>query len=192
MRFQRFCHIRSGTANQHTINLPHIILILIVVFFVFYLVWRISFWLVDKFWWNINILNDVSTKKYQEAEKAAGVSNPGILPSLKTTESEPRWALLYEHAQMAQISPETMRHMKRVDLEYLAGMAFPHPDLAEPQRTDEDKKDAEKRHEKITKLMGNVTRATIELDKRTAWRTTFFTAGGVILGGILGAMLATS
>ncbi len=56
--------------------------------------------------------------------------------------------------------------MSRSDLEYIAGMNFPHPDLLEDQKKKELPEAVKKRHEQLTKLTGNVARARAVLQRR--------------------------
>lgn len=162
-------------------------LIVAIFFLVVLLVW---FWVRDPFsLWDIT--QDVSEEELNNAEEAARASAAKILPKLDYTEKNVKWILLYNHARAGQINPSLLRHMRRVDLEYLAGMDFPHPDLTEPQRKDETDKAAKARHAQVTKLQGNVSRAKAELHLRNLWGTTFVTVSAVLSAGLLGAILAS-
>ncbi len=171
----------AAASHQHAINFWQIGITLGAALLFFATILYIGDCLLNRYWWNIDILKNVdrASRDYLDSVSTAGESDHGILPALKTTEAVSHWALLYQHAQLAQIHPDSIKHMKRVDLEYLAGMIYPHPDLAEEG------------HGKITKLMGNVNRAKTELDNRNIWRTTILTAGAAIGGAILGALLAS-
>lgn len=83
----------------------------------------------------------------------------GVLPGLRSTESNLHWTLLYDHARAAQIKPLVMHRMRRSDLEFLAGMSLSHPELSAPKAKWESKKSAGNRYEQQTKLQGNAIRA---------------------------------
>jgi hypothetical protein len=142
-------------------------------------------------WQRIDITSDVDKNELEQAKKDASSSKAPILKSLPFTESKYQWVLLYNHARRGQIDPSVLRQMKRSDLEYLGGMDFPHPDLTEPQRPKERLEEAEARHAEVTKLLGNVSRAKTELNRRNLWNTTAITAVAVLLSAVLGAFLAT-
>lgn len=98
-------------------------------------------------------------KRVNAARKAAKKSINGVLPGLRSTESNFHWTLLYDHARAAQIRPLIMHRMRRSDLEFLAGMSLPHPELSAPKAKWESKKGAGSRYEQQTKLQGNAIRA---------------------------------
>src|ERR1039457_4278563 len=100
------------------------------------------------------IIKGVNEDARKEAQRAAQARKHGKLPNLPFTEGNVTWVLLYDHVRVGQIDPSALRHMRREDLEYLAGMSFPHPDLIEPRRDRElDDKAATLRHEEATKLL---------------------------------------
>jgi hypothetical protein len=150
-------------------------------------------WLLIRRPWELwDITSGVSKDELGKAKSSASSSNAPILPKLKSTESNYRWTLLYNHARVVQIDPSKIRRMRRSDLEYLAGMDFPHPDLTEPARKGEFQDEVGKRHEQITKLQGNVSRAKAELARRNLWGTTAITAVAVLVAALLGALLASN
>jgi hypothetical protein len=179
---------------SHQINWWHLseVLILgaIALGSIWFLVWRI----LNVLLWNINLdkIIDHNSDEYKSAQAASSKSDQGVFTALAGTEANTSWVLLYDHARRVQISPSAMHRMKQADLSFLAGMAYPHPDLVETQKPEEADTDADRRHREITKLMGNVTRAKIELDRRNAWSITVLTAIAAIIGALLGALLATS
>ena len=128
----------------------------------------------------IDITVGVDKKSLRLAKNAAKNHRKGSLKKLPFTESNPSWVLLYNHARLGQITPETMRKMRKQDLYFLVGMTFPHPDLQEG--------DSESR-EQLTKLQGNVERARVELKRRDFFWTSFFVVcaafGGAILSGAI-------
>lgn len=159
--------------------------IVLIVLLVFWLLWR-------RPWELWSITDNVDGGDLRAAKKAAKSSRAPILKKLPYTEGNYRWTLLYNHAREGQIDPSVMKRMRRMDLEYLAGMDFPHPDLVEPRYKSEPQKVAEERHAQITKLQGNVSRAKAELSRRNLWMTTLTAAVAVLFAGILGALLAAS
>lgn len=130
-----------------------------------------------------------------DAKKAAKEKRTqGVLTALKSTESEYKWVLLYNHAREVQIAPRTMRRMRRADLQYLAGMTFAHPDLTAPRGEDENGKpesleSVKARHEQATKMQGNATRAQNELKSRDIIRTGLLAALTAIAGAIITVVL---
>jgi hypothetical protein len=120
--------------------------------------------------WQIDLLKNVDPDKLKDAQ--AAVSNhehPDSLPSLRYTEHNPAWVLLYKEIKTSQIHPSTLKRMRRIDLEYLAGMNDSPPDLS-------DKESA--------KLRENVARATHELNRRNQlWAGLI----GAIVGAVIGA-----
>jgi hypothetical protein len=114
-------------------------------------------------WYRIDLITGVKKSNLKDAKKAASAHKDGVLPSLRYTEQNPEWALLYSHIKTGQIRPEDIRHMRRVDLEYLAGMNDSPPGLTEAESA---------------KLRENVTRASIELHRRNEVRV-----------GIIGAVI---
>lgn len=175
--------------NTHSqgILLPIIILTLGLIVLV------ILIWLLIRKPWDLwDITKEVDENDLRQAKDDAKASKSPILNKLPYTENNYRWVLLYNHAREGQIDPSLLKRMRRSDLEYLAGIDFPHPDLVEPQREKEYKEDAKKRHAQVTKLQGNVSRAKAELVRRNMWSTTAITALAVLGAGILGAFLATA
>ncbi len=104
-------------------------------------------------------LNLDDPARFNEAKKSASSSTSGVLPGLKSTESNFEWTLIYNHARQAQIRPFQLNRMRRKDLEYLAGMSLPHPTLSAPKAKNEKKTIVEARHAEQTKLQGNAIRA---------------------------------
>jgi hypothetical protein len=84
--------------------------------------------------------------------------------------------------------------MKRDDLAFLAGMQYPHPDLLEtktPSGEPLSPDEIERPRGQLTKLQGNVARATIELQRRKVVRTALLSAAvGAFFGAGLAAILA--
>jgi len=157
----------------------------------FALTWLLLHWILERCWWQ-DILEglDNTDQIVINAKKGANESNKKILPALDFTENEYRWTLLYDHIREGQITPKNLHHMRRIDLEFLAGMYFSHPDLLEPQRKGESKKIADKRHEQLTKVLGNAIRAKAELQKRNLLWATGITASVALVSAIVGALLA--
>jgi len=120
----------------------------------------------------IDILKGVSDQRLAQATADAANRHPEVLPALSFTEGNPRWVLLYDHAQVGQIRPEKMKRMRRDDLEFLAGMTQGHGDLNEDQ---------------ATKLAGNVARARDTLERRSRFRTA---AGAAVIGAAVGAAIS--
>jgi hypothetical protein len=83
-------------------------------------------------------------------EAAKGHETSEVLSNLSATESDVDCQLLYEYCRHNQIRPDYMWRMRRVDLAYIAGHQG-HQDLTEEERT---------------KLLGNATRARLELERR--------------------------
>jgi len=141
----------------------------------------------------ISISSGVTNHDLLQAKKAAKAHRNGKLSKLPFTESNYEWVLLYEHAQKGQITPEAMRDMKRIDLYYLAGMTFPHPELLQPKTEDEQKfkflTSTEEKWDRITKLQGNAARANIELKRRNFLWSSFLTIFAALIGGYIGAVL---
>jgi hypothetical protein len=118
----------------------------------------------------IDILRGVDENELREAAAAAASHQPTeIIPGLRYTEKNPRWTLLYKQATGGQIDPRDIRRLNSHDLSFLAGMTDPHPEI------DVGKK---------TKLLGNVARATQEVQRRA-------TKTAAIVGGSVGALVAT-
>jgi len=154
------------------------------------LAWLFIKWLLDKYWW-IDIKEGASAKDLKHAEALAVGSKQGNLSKvLPFTEKNAVWILLYDHARQGQIDPAKIRRMRRSDLAYLAGMAFPHPDLVEPRKKGESKAYAQERHEQATKLQGNVARAQTELNLRNLLWATSITSLATLLGVMIGAFIA--
>ena len=139
--------------------------------------------------WYVDLLKGTDPAEYHEAVKSANDRKHEILPALPFTEKNAAWVLLYDHARRGQIDPSVMKHMHKKDLLFLAGMSFPHPDLTMAKEKEETEPSAKLRHEAATKLIGNATRAKMELDRRSKIRTTIITASAALLGAILGAVL---
>jgi hypothetical protein len=147
------------------------------------------------FWNRIDLLEGVDPARLADASKDAARHGAPGLPALGSfTEGRPEWVLLYGDAREGQIDPERLRRMRRADLEYLAGMTFPHPDLVAPKRDNESEEDAERRHAAATKLLGNVARAKAVLDRRTLLTVTAVSTslGALAAGGgaVAGALIA--
>lgn len=119
---------------------------------------------------------EVDPKRRTEAESSAaahesrghddGSASSRVYTALEFTEMNPQLTLLYDHLKAGQISPEYLRKMRNVDLEYIAAGGV-HGRLG----TDEQ-----------AKLAGNMTRATRELQRRLAVRTG---VGAVLLAGAI-------
>lgn len=147
--------------------------------------------------WKISITEGVAQDVMDGASIAAIEHPKGEMPLLPFTESNPEWTLLYNHARMGQITPQTMRRMKRNDLSYLAGMTFPHPKLMQPATAKEDPTksnifvfdDSDVRWDQVTKLQGNAARAKNELVRRKFFWTSFFTVLAALAGGFIGAVV---
>ena len=123
----------------------------------------------DWFWQRIDLSANVKKADLDNATKAAKGHKDGVLPALRYTEQNPEWALLYSHIKTGQIRPEDIRLMRRVDLEYLAGMNSSPPGLKESE---------------AAKLRENVTRASRELHRRNEIRVGVIGAGATILVGV--------
>jgi hypothetical protein len=124
---------------------------------------------------NLKVLDPA---RVQKAKDDAAGSNHGVLPGLKSTESNHKWVLLYDHAREVQLRPWTLHRMFRRDLEYLAGMAFAHPELAAPNASSKD-------YEQLTKLQGNATRAQNVLKMRNLIWAAVLAAPAAILAAVL-------
>lgn len=143
----------------------------------------------------IQITKNVDSKILKDAKKSASKHPKGELPVLPFTEANEEWTLLYEHAQIGQITPETMRYMKRKDLYYLAGMTFPHPKLMQPKNDTKSTRsiydwtydDSDQRWDRVTKLQGNAARAKNELARRNFVWAGIFTILAALLGGFIGS-----
>ncbi len=94
------------------------------------------------------------SEKHPSGQHASGEPTSLVYKKLTYTEQNYLWVLLYRHMRRGQISPDHLRRMRDVDLEYIAGSI--HLDLD---------KDVE------AKLQGNIARATRELSRRYAVRT---------------------
>jgi hypothetical protein len=94
-----------------------------------------------------------------------------VLPAIDYTEDEWRWVLLYDHARVGQVKPARIRRMRRDDLEFLAGMTQPHPEMPEDE---------------AAKLLGNVSRARSELERRRTVRTAILAAAIGALASLVG------
>jgi hypothetical protein len=139
--------------------------------------------------WRIDLLAGVAQADLDQARKDAASSEAGKLPALDRTESEPKWVLLYNDARVKQLHPKTMRRLRREDLEYLAGMDFPHPDLTAPKQPGEANEDVARRHSELTKLQGNVARAKSELGRRNLIWATLITSIAALGGAVIGVLL---
>jgi hypothetical protein len=118
----------------------------------------------------IDILRGVKEYELREAREAAKSHQPTeIIPTLRYTEKNPRWTLLYKHARGGQVDPRDIRWLKRSDLAFLAGMTEPHPEMNIGEKT---------------KLLGNVARAVQEVQRRG-------TKAAAIVGASVGAVTAT-
>jgi hypothetical protein len=160
----------------------------------------IKYTLCDK-WFNLifidldclaHNLEKTDPTRVQTAKSDAQGSNKGTFPGLKSTESNYKWVLLYDHARELQIRPGVMRRMRRSDLEYLAGMAFAHPDLVEPRKRNESTANTRLRHEQATKVLGNATRAQNELKLRNLLWAAFFAGTTALVGVLLTKLLDVS
>lgn len=136
---------------------------------------------------NLKITDPQRVQKAIDAAKTA--EGLGVLPGLKSTETNHKWVLLYDHARQVQLRPRTLRRMYRRDLQYLAGMTFAHPDLIAPKSPRESKKSVELRHAQATKMQGNATRAQNELKSRDILRTGLLAALTAIAGAIATVVL---
>ena len=151
------------------------------------------------YWRRIQISNKVDSKILKSAKEAAGKHPKGELLALPFTESNEEWILLYEHAQIGQITPQAMRYMKRKDLYYLAGMTFPHPKLMQPKNDAKSTvsvyawtyDDSDQRWDRVTKLQGNAVRAKNELERRNFVWASIFTILAAMLGGFIGSRLGS-
>jgi hypothetical protein len=150
-------------------------------------------------WKRIQIAQGVDKKSLDAAKKAAAAHTKGSLHSLPFTEAEEEWVLLYEHAQIGQISPQAMKYMKRKDLYYLAGMTFPHPKLMQPKNESASAQslyawtcdDSDERWDRVTKLQGNAARAKHELERRNFVWASIFTILAAMIGGFVGSSIGT-
>ena len=122
------------------------------------------------FWYRIDLRAKVNKSELDKAKSAASGHKNGVLPNLRYTEQNPEWVLLYSHIQKGQIRPEDIRHMRRVDLEYLAGMNDRPPGLGLME---------------AAKLRENVARSSAELQRRNEMR---IGAIGSVVGAIIGAV----
>lgn len=145
------------------------------------------------YWHRISLSKGVKAEAVESAKKAAVNHSSGKLPKLPFTEANYEWVLLYEHAQIGQITSETMRYMKRRDLYYLAGMTFPHPELTQPMSDNEKKFPGIGAHKtrwsRATKLQGNAVRAKFEIDRRNSFWVTLFTVSAALVGAAIGFMI---
>lgn len=141
-------------------------------------------------WWWKDFLKDVDPAEIDRAKQAASKSDRGILSkTLPFSEENFRYVLLYDHLRRGQITPRAMWRMKREDLDYIAGMDFPHPDLSGPIKKDEHIADVGVRHGVLTKLQGNVSRAKYELSKLNLIWATLLTALAAVFGSISGSLI---
>lgn len=122
------------------------------------------------FWYRIDILENANETELSNARTAAEKHENDLLPRLGYTEQKPEWVLLYEHIKRGQITPEDIKHMHRIDLEYIAGMSSSPPELKEDE---------------AAKLRENVARASAELQRRNTVRTGLISA---VVGAIIGAI----
>ncbi len=144
-----------------------------------------------KFYWRRIKISDCASEEATEAAKeAASNHQAGELEQLDFTESNFEWVLLYNHARLGQINPKTMRYMKKRDLYFLAGMTYPHPDLAEPEKKGEMHFMAKSRKEQLTKLQANVERARVELRRREFFWRSVFIVGAAFFGAIISGAIA--
>jgi hypothetical protein len=157
---------------------------------------RIKYYLVQK-WYNFifidldcleHNLKITNPERVQKAKDDAASAGKPVLPGLKSTETNHKWVLLYDHARQVQLRPRTLRRMYRRDLQYLAGMTFAHPDLVAPKGKKESQKSAELRHAQATKMQGNAARAQNELKSRDIIRTGFLAALTAIVGALMTAV----
>ena len=121
-----------------------------------------------------NLIEQVQPDRVDWARAEATKHEAPIYPGLPYTESQYEWVLLYEHIQRGQIHPNTLKRMRRVDLEYLAGHPMPHPGLVDPTGLSDDQ--LEHARGRAMKIVENVARATRELDRRSNWRNVFWTS----------------
>lgn len=141
-------------------------------------------------WWWIDFVKYADTSAINKAKEWAANSKRGELSkSLPSTEENFKYVLLYNHIRIAQIDPKALRRMKREYLDYIAGMRFAHPDLTLAKQIDEIQNNIKERHEQLTKLQGNVSRARFELTKRNLFWATSITALAALGGSILGSSL---
>jgi hypothetical protein len=134
---------------------------------------------LDRLLRRIDIVDAVDPTSLALARKDAAESERGKIPSLPFTEGDPRWLLLYDHIRIGQIDPRRMRRMCRDDLEFLAGMAQPHPVFLQ----------SDQGMDQVTKLLGNVARANHVLARRNALRVGLAaTTVGAIVATVAGAI----
>jgi len=149
-------------------------------------------WVTIRQPWKLwDLTKDASNAQIKEATAAAQKSSHPILPRLTFSEGQAPWVLLYNHARVGQIDPKHMRKMRRKDLDFLAGMDFPHPDLVAPRQAGEQTASEEARHREATKLMANVSRAKTELNTRNLVAMTVISAYAIVLGTIIGALITS-
>jgi hypothetical protein len=121
-------------------------------------------------WYRIDLLLNVTPTELDKARTAAKNHQGGVLSALRYTEHNPAWVLLYDDIKTSQIHPDDIRHMRCLDLEYLAGMNDSPPGLTVLESA---------------KLRENVARATHELNRRNQLRSGLI---GAIIGAIIGAV----
>lgn len=105
--------------------------------------------------YRLDRLLDVSaddSRLLEARERAAAHEPPTVYKRLTYTEQIYLWTLLYSHLLKGQIEPQHLRRMRAADLEYIAAaQTHVHDELDEEEKA---------------KLLGNVARATRELQRR--------------------------
>lgn len=142
--------------------------------------------------WRIDLLEGVDrgSEQYRNSVEAARVSREEseqpILPAFPYTEGNPRWTMLYDHIRLGQIRPEALKRMRRADLEFIA--AHPNPELPNPGYLNAADWDLVRgRH---GKLLGNITRAAREIQRRDTLHSTLYIATtGALFGGLAVALI---
>lgn len=138
-----------------------------------------------------------SSKIFKRAKSSAEKHPKAELPAFSFTEERPEWVLLYDLARQGQITPKIMKNMRRSDLYYLAGHAFPHPALTQPRNRQSGTRpayeyvglidDPEERWSQATKLQGNAVRAKAELERRNFIWSSSLVILAALAGGFLGS-----
>ena len=132
-------------------------------------------------WRRIDLKNDLDPTLVEKAETAAAKHTRPPVPSLHFTEKRVEWVVLYDLARLGQITPEDLRWMQRDDLQYLAGMSYPHPDLLESPEG----------RAQLSKLLANAARAQAVLQQRsTRWTAAIAAIGGGVVGALATALAA--
>lgn len=188
-------HANLYHSSQKASNVA-VILILLCVPFLFIAIW----WLLDQIWFNKDVVGNISSDDEAVANGSTEPIASHIL--ISTTEADPKLVALYNFVRTRQIAPKSMERAKRTDLQFLAGMDYPHPDLAEPfpafqpnpnkddkEAIERERKRIEACHEELTKLMGNVSRAKAELNRRSEIRNITLAGTIGVVGTLIGVLI---